>query len=300
MGFPKTAFSEPPLDDFLCTACSNVLEDPESACEEGHTFCRECLVDCSSCPTCQRSVWRVPNKIVQNLIGNLVVRCPSKWEEGSKRTRRECCEWNGRCVELRNHLKTCESVEPHGPHRDERGTPCAKELLACPFKEQDCSVRTIAEVKGQHVVECTAKHANRVADRAAKRNHVGCTTSADADIAKLKDSESFNAAPVPSSRLRKPPQMFEAGATAVHGSRQELSVDPVSGNPESSLEKRFEVLEQKMKAMQEKAAARSSLKHDLGAGVGESVDCLRNNFIARLDKLCDESTQMSSELLNRL
>ena len=89
-----------------------------------------------------------------------------------------------------------------------------------------CVMQTHPDISVVHPPEDAAGLGGRprVADPTAKRNHVGCTSRASrasADVSKIKDSATFNAAPARSSRVRKPPAAFEAGATAVRGSRQD-------------------------------------------------------------------------------
>ena len=89
-----------------------------------------------------------------------------------------------------------------------------------------CVMQTHPDISAVHPPEDAAGLGGRprVADPTAKRNHVGCTSRASrasADVSKIKDSATFNAAPARSSRVRKPPATFEAGATAVRGSRQD-------------------------------------------------------------------------------
>jgi hypothetical protein len=60
MGGDSEIFLEDVRHDFKCMVCLEVLEDPVSACKEGHPSCRTCLAEWvekhGSCPVCREKI----------------------------------------------------------------------------------------------------------------------------------------------------------------------------------------------------------------------------------------------------
>ncbi len=83
MGHPTDIFLKKPDDSIICAICLEVLRDPASFKECGHTFCEDCIKGCLSnnrtCPTCRVSVHTGsnPTYILRDLVGKLEVRCPN-------------------------------------------------------------------------------------------------------------------------------------------------------------------------------------------------------------------------------
>jgi hypothetical protein len=142
MGHPTDIFLKKPDDSIICSICLEVLDDPASFKECGHTFCAKCISACLSsanttCPTCRQSIetGSNPTYILRDLIGKLDVKCPNSLlgsdsdnnsDNGSnnppsKRLRAKrlkptvdesdgrnnetaCCDWKGTISELDQHL----------------------------------------------------------------------------------------------------------------------------------------------------------------------------------------------------
>ena len=84
MGHPTDIFLKTPDDSIICSICFEVLEDPASFKECGHTFCEDCIKACLSsanrtCPTCRKSAHTGsnPNYSLRDIIDKLEVRCPN-------------------------------------------------------------------------------------------------------------------------------------------------------------------------------------------------------------------------------
>ena len=83
MGHPTDIFLKTPDDSIICSICFEVLEDPASFKECGHTFCAKCISACLSsagtCPTCRKSAHTGsnPNYSLRDIIDKLEVRCPN-------------------------------------------------------------------------------------------------------------------------------------------------------------------------------------------------------------------------------
>ena len=60
MGFERVLFEDAVDEDFICSICQDVLENPVSACVEGHTHCEQCIKKWQekgkNCPDCRNKV----------------------------------------------------------------------------------------------------------------------------------------------------------------------------------------------------------------------------------------------------
>lgn len=86
MGFSKELFLNHVDDEFTCSICLNVLEDPVQDNEE-HTFCRGCITEWLSMPnrTCPISRnylhgdhLKRPFRVFLNLLSKLEMKCPNE------------------------------------------------------------------------------------------------------------------------------------------------------------------------------------------------------------------------------
>lgn len=99
MGFLTTLFTSPPNENFVCSICHDVFENP-SSCRCGHTFCRECLDEAiygaEKCPICRAVIRKkdiFQNLVLRSLIGDLEMRCQNG------------CEWTSKVAECESHRK---------------------------------------------------------------------------------------------------------------------------------------------------------------------------------------------------
>ncbi|KAL1917938.1 uncharacterized protein VTP21DRAFT_3772 [Calcarisporiella thermophila] len=149
MGIATEYFLKPISEDFVCTICLSVLEDPvQVRCREDHIFCYACINDNIrigrlECPLC-REVLNPSSfqsaKFLKRQIGRLEVRCVYS-DAG--------CTWTGPLSD--NHSANCqyETVEcPNARH----GCPnillkkdlsthlqtCLYELISCPNNPSSC------------------------------------------------------------------------------------------------------------------------------------------------------------------
>ena len=84
-------------EDSTCALCLGILAKPVTACPEGHSFCKSCLTQwlCSKrqCPTCRAKISRetrlVPNRVAENMISKLLVRCGAGHDEWESATARD-------------------------------------------------------------------------------------------------------------------------------------------------------------------------------------------------------------------
>lgn len=82
MGYDLTRFTCEINEEFICTICTLVLENPlQTPCE--HSFCNECIkgwltVD-KTCPVDRRPLvvndLMVPSRVLRNLLNNLEIKC---------------------------------------------------------------------------------------------------------------------------------------------------------------------------------------------------------------------------------
>lgn len=82
MGYDRIRFVAEIEEDFICSICNMVLEDPLcSICE--HMFCRECihswLLQEECCPEDQKKLkvdqLKPPARIVRNLLNKMIIKC---------------------------------------------------------------------------------------------------------------------------------------------------------------------------------------------------------------------------------
>ncbi|XP_019616768.1 PREDICTED: uncharacterized protein LOC109464267 isoform X3 [Branchiostoma belcheri] len=78
--FELEMFDPPPDQEFICSICRCVMEDPQE-CPCGHVFCKDCiqrwLRSHSTCPNCRKQCQQVKPVLpmVRNLISHLTIRC---------------------------------------------------------------------------------------------------------------------------------------------------------------------------------------------------------------------------------
>ena len=92
------------LREFTCSICSFVLLNPQAckSCEQ--MFCKKCIESClavkCTCPLCIESYKPSNvNRVVLNILGNIMLRCPAK------------CTEELRYSDLKNHLNSCSKIE---------------------------------------------------------------------------------------------------------------------------------------------------------------------------------------------
>lgn len=82
MGYDLSRFISEIEEEFLCSICTMVLEDPlQSFCE--HMYCQRCIKDWlmrdERCPDDRTSLTfdqlKVPGRIIRNLLNKLVIKC---------------------------------------------------------------------------------------------------------------------------------------------------------------------------------------------------------------------------------
>lgn len=82
MGYDTTRFLAEVNEEFICTICMSVLENPtQTPCE--HSFCSDCIngwlsID-KTCPVDRRPLatkdLKTPGRVLRNLLNNLDVKC---------------------------------------------------------------------------------------------------------------------------------------------------------------------------------------------------------------------------------
>ena len=144
MGYGSELFLAPIDENLKCGVCLDVLKEPKSVCQEGHTFCADCIKSVTRsdsdfrfrCPICRGKPLEPPfatNRIVQNMVGALALRCPHHETTSTEEppSQRQCtqlrrsrrgradedadtanaqprgCAWEGTCDDLAAHLRSC-------------------------------------------------------------------------------------------------------------------------------------------------------------------------------------------------
>ena len=144
MGYGSELFLAPVDENLKCGVCLDVLKEPKSVCQEGHTFCADCIKSVTRsdsdfrfrCPICRGKPLEPPfatNRIVQNMVGAFAPRCPHYETTSTEEppSQRQCtqprrsrrgradadadmanaqprgCAWEGTCDDLAAHLRSC-------------------------------------------------------------------------------------------------------------------------------------------------------------------------------------------------
>lgn len=148
-------------EDFICTICHGVLTKA-SSCKDGHVYCEECIYGWlrthKNCPSCRKSLSKTNlcvNRVLDNVIGKLQVRCVNGRDEctnPNKRARNEgtigCCEWKGNHCDLLVHL----------------ASECKFIAVDCVNKDKGCNARLLkSEVEdGSHLCPAVCHTCNQV------------------------------------------------------------------------------------------------------------------------------------------
>ena len=136
--------------------CFMVLDQPTTACPEGHALCRECYVMELSlrrkCPLCQHPT--DPSRLqkcrpLEDFIGDLRMRCKHGPEVGDEDANLEPlqCGWRGRVSQLAAHL--AES--------------CAYEPVPCPNAAAGCQESVLRKDAARHASETCEYRSRRCA-----------------------------------------------------------------------------------------------------------------------------------------
>ncbi|XP_028415440.1 TNF receptor-associated factor 3-like isoform X2 [Dendronephthya gigantea] len=106
-GFDENRFDGPVSDNFKCTICFNVLNDPKSCQNNQHYFCSACIHQyvqnySQTCPECRQDLTVetlvTPPRILLNCISELPIKCDH--------VKRGCTD-RIQLGKLKNHLEEC-------------------------------------------------------------------------------------------------------------------------------------------------------------------------------------------------
>jgi hypothetical protein len=150
-------------EEFYCAICQGIL-NKSNQCKQGHNFCESCIFEWLDrqqvCPICRIPLTKddlSKNRILDNVIGRLPVKCPhgeSKSNPNSKSTKKTrsmvkedeslYCEWNGIRSELKNHLlNVCEFqtilCPMHGCDKSVQRKELAAHLENCEYRKLPCA-----------------------------------------------------------------------------------------------------------------------------------------------------------------
>jgi hypothetical protein len=119
-GIPDEIFLDGLPDWALCSVCHGVQVNSAIACQNGHSFCENCVVSLddkndSLCAMCREPLLssEIPNISLNGAITSLRVKCVNG-----------ACDWTGLFGELNGHLLECGYTE-----------------IPCPFHAVGCNVR---------------------------------------------------------------------------------------------------------------------------------------------------------------
>lgn len=101
MGFPRNIFVHDPHDYLKCAVCLDVLQNPVSACEEGHVYCFDCVSPLHQCPQCRQTIESKHKcRRLREEVDQLVVKCTASFGGA-------CCEWSGPLQSRADHIGMC-------------------------------------------------------------------------------------------------------------------------------------------------------------------------------------------------
>ena len=121
-------------EDLLCPICTDPLEEPVSANQCGHTFCRKCITNTfctmSQCPTCRHALTLedfhpVNLRPFLNQLNQILVKC------------KQCSETNIQRGNFKDHV-----------------TKCMKIIVSCPAADIKCSWTGQRNTMQDHVNVC--------------------------------------------------------------------------------------------------------------------------------------------------
>ena len=107
------------------------------SCQDGHSFCKDCISQWQSdhtlCPVDRRvlSGTLVRNRAVEGAISRRVMKCPSTISLPGG------CNWTGSTASLENHLLHCDM-----------------KVVECNFKTRGCILRSYQRELAQHLPIC--------------------------------------------------------------------------------------------------------------------------------------------------
>lgn len=100
MGWDDAIFTDNVPEDLNCPICHDAMQEPMSACEQGHSYCKGCLVDITRCPECRQDIQGLHKiRAVDKQILGLETRCFD-------------CSWTGPLRERAQHLSLHRTEPP--------------------------------------------------------------------------------------------------------------------------------------------------------------------------------------------
>jgi hypothetical protein len=148
-------------EDFICTICHGVLTKA-SSCQDGHVYCEECihqwLQTHNNCPSCRKSLSKTTlcvNRVLDNLIGKLQVRCING---------RDLCTNPEKRVKMEGKTDYCEWTGNHSGLLAHVASDCKFVTVDCVNKDNGCHARLLkSELEdGSHVCPAVCQNCNQV------------------------------------------------------------------------------------------------------------------------------------------
>lgn len=161
MGFDTDLFVDQPVDDnHVCSVCLDVMDRPTSVCQDGHSFCADCVKDfeqnSSECPECRATIsYKLLCRPYMSVINALQVRCPASRAQrkqddadaaaDDKNSTTKRCDWQGTLGDY---------LEKHQDHE------CRLRKVSCPL---GCSAMIAACDVETHTRDECSRRASRAA-----------------------------------------------------------------------------------------------------------------------------------------
>lgn len=133
MGMETAHFVDEPPDFLVCPRCDHVMNNPVVACDDGHSFCHDCVSQLDKCPIDHQELCTkfVKNRVVEEMIQHLPVYCahsnPAFWRQQGE-------------TEPTPVTSTCNNVGVVGSRvtgQNRRATACARSHSITDNKSND-------------------------------------------------------------------------------------------------------------------------------------------------------------------
>ncbi|XP_077986432.1 TNF receptor-associated factor 2-like [Glandiceps talaboti] len=320
-GYSKEIFLSAPEVKFLCTSCHLILKDPvQTYC--GHRYCRSCIDDmlsqpghhvCVECgeddddPESLITTSQIfPDKAIQRELRSVTVKCIN-----------DGCDWEGHFKDYEDHVQVCDyeviaCIKRGCDQRILRGnlvnhldTQCAMRVVQCEYCDEDvtwkelkahhakcpkflmtctfCGKKNIPREKyGDHIDAVKGDCKKKVAP--CKYQNVGCKEMVE--VEKM------------SQHLEKTKtqhlDLLHAEISVVNEALEKFKVTPdipTMARKSAEHENKIEVIEKKVKEMENKLAKLMEEQH---GSSGKQMD------IKGLHPLIEKQTRNSEELKNKI
>ncbi len=146
-------FVETPPNELKCLICHDVARDPQQISCCGKVYCKDCLTECETCPTCRKRSSSFADLVSSKRIQSLKVTCDNE---------NAGCAWSGKLGDLDDHLSVCEMAKVictkgcwisvcRRDLEQHLNSECSQRLHKCPHCHKEDAYSNIMTI---HQTEC--------------------------------------------------------------------------------------------------------------------------------------------------